>query len=228
MTKDEFQVVWEVADRRTGSILWSFYFSLFFSALVAIGLGGAFLAASMFIDYLPAQWDAGTRSIAPRILVGSILLMFGVAFGFARLTGAEFPLSRESLEKHGFKHAWAVYSSIQIPLLLVFVLSVGFLWAGPFLYEFKDLPSAFRTQVRWLVVWVVAGGVVIAGALRGVDEWHSKWLRNLGMQCPGCGHYFICHTGKITKPGCTNCGGKCRTTSVTGMCDKCGHKVFDA
>ena len=236
MTKEEFETKWSIVERRSDSIFWSFYISASFAAVLVFLCAAGILCASFFLNHLKISDHRVTGTTVIWAVASGSLIMAVVAFIFARITGEKFPLRRDSAERHGHKARWNIYTSVQLCVFTSMVLVAAFwFWCtSPLLSALNDLLPEYRGEVRGLAFRVGGASALLFGALEFTDWSFRRWLKKLGMQCRACGHILHCHTGAYLTPHipgrCTNCegNGKCRKVRTTGLCDNCGHRVFDA
>ena len=89
-----------------------------------------------------------------------------------------------------------------------------------------------RGTLNQLGLLIIGFSAFVIGSIY-LAEWMfwSRWLRKLGMRCPACQHPLSGHYGTVNPAtgGCSKCAeiGRCRNIAETGLCDKCGQRIFD-
>lgn len=146
------------------------------------------------------------------------------------MTKEEFATKWSAAEHRSENILWSFYFSVNFGMILVLIFATVFLCISPFL-----LMPAERKPFQFLALRIVGLCTLTLATIYSLEYFFSRrWLKESGMQCPACGHILNNHTGEYLRPHvpglCTNCegSGKCRQVTKTGLCDKCGHHIFDA
>lgn len=135
-------------------------------------------------------------------------------------------------KRRGSSIVWSFYISGLITFFFVIAGLLIFICSAPFWNELRDLPQA-RVYLQIKALWAIGYCTVLIGGIFLAEACFWFWLRSIGMQCPQCRHYLTCHMGDYTTPHkpdfCTVCidDGRCLNVVNTGLCAKCGHRIFN-
>jgi len=148
------------------------------------------------------------------------------------MTREEFALRWSAAERRSGSLLWSLYISSLLALFSIILCAGVFLCASPFLGMLRDIPEA-RTALRFKALWIICSCVAAIGGIN-LAEWAcwTRWLKRSGLECPECRHILNQHTGTYLVPHvpgrCTHCegNGRCRKVVETGLCDGCGHRIF--
>ncbi len=140
-------------------------------------------------------------------------------------TRHEFALRLEAAHRRGKSIIWSFYISSLFAMYGLIALAIVGLCVSPFM-----MPSPIIEMPPRLALLLIAFCLGVIGVIKAAESvFWTRWLKRMGMQCPTCGTFLNYHYGnQYASPPCA-CDGttRCRKVWDTGICDKCGERIFE-
>ena len=137
-------------------------------------------------------------------------------------TRNEFALRLEAAHGRGNSIIWSFYISTLFAMYCLIAFAIVFLCVS-----FISPPKIIIWPL-WL--WLIAFCLGVIGVIKTAESvFWTRWLKRMGMQCPTCGTFLnYYHGDQYASPPCA-CDGttRCRKVWDTGICDKCGERIFE-
>ena len=145
-------------------------------------------------------------------------------------TRHEFALRLEAAHRRGNSIIWSFYISSLFAMYVVIALAIVGLCVSPFMLPSKrgGIPIIGTDLEVALVLIAFCLGVI--GVIKAAESvFWTRWLKRMGMQCPTCGTFLNYHYGnQYASPRCAcDRTTRCRKVWDTGICDKCGERIFE-
>ncbi len=145
------------------------------------------------------------------------------------MTRHEFALRLEAARRRADNIIWSFYISTLVAMYGVVGLAVVYLCISLLTGVLKGVQPE-RAAIQIGVVWLIASCLAVIGIIKATQYiFWTRWLQRMGMQCPACGNFLSYHWGnQYDSPPCA-CDGTthCRKVWDTGVCDKCGERIFE-
>lgn len=140
-------------------------------------------------------------------------------------TRHEFALRLEAAHRRGKSIIWSFYISSLFAMYGLIALAIVVLCVSFFM-----MPSPIIGMPPRLALLLIAFCLGVIGVIKAAESvFWTRWLKRMGMQCPTCGTFLNYHYGnQYASPPCA-CDGttRCRKVWDTGICDKCGERIFE-
>ncbi len=140
-------------------------------------------------------------------------------------TQHEFALRLEAAHRRGKSIIWSFYISSLFAMYGLIALAIVVLCVSPFVMSSPIIGMPPR-----LALLLIAFCLGVIGVIKAAESvFWTRWLKRAGMQCPTCGTFLNYHYGnQYASPPCA-CDGttRCRKVWDTGICDKCGERIFE-
>lgn len=139
-------------------------------------------------------------------------------------TRHEFALRLEAAHRRGNSIIWSFYISSLFAMCGLIALAIVVLCVSPFMtLSILGIPPR-------LALLLIAFCLGVIGMVKAAESvFWTRWLKRMDMQCPTCGTFLNYHYGnQYASPRCA-CDGttRCRKVWDTGICDKCGKRIFE-
>ena len=135
-------------------------------------------------------------------------------------TRHEFALRLEAAHRRGNSIIWSFYISSLFAMYVLIALAIVFLLIDP----------TERAVIQFWPLWLIAFCLGVIGVIKAAESvFWTRWLKRMGMQCPTCGTFLNYHYGnQYASPPCAcDSTTRCRKVWDTGICDKCGKRIFE-
>ncbi len=140
-------------------------------------------------------------------------------------TRHEFALRLEAAHRRGKSIIWSFYISSLFAMYGIIALAIVVLCVSPFMTSLPIIGMPPR-----LALLLIAFCLGVIGVIKAAESvFWTRWLKRMGMQCPTCETFLNYHYGnQYASPRCAcDSTTRCRKVWDTGICDKCGERIFE-
>jgi hypothetical protein len=143
-------------------------------------------------------------------------------------TRNEFALRLEAAHRRGNSIIWSFYISTLFAMFSLIAFAIVFLCVS--LIRPPKIIPADRAVIYIWPLWLIAFCLGVIGMIKAAESvFWKRWLKRMGMQCPTCGTFLNYHYGnQYASPPCAcDSTTRCRKVWDSGICDKCGERIFE-